>query len=52
VTGAELVVSFGRIGTAGQLKRKAFPSEAMARREAEALIREKLGKGYHEVHPA
>jgi predicted DNA-binding WGR domain protein len=49
VDGGELVVSFGRIGTAGQLKRKSFPTEAMARREAEALIREKLGKGYQEV---
>jgi predicted DNA-binding WGR domain protein len=52
VDGSDLVVSFGRIGTAGQLKRKSFPNEAMARREAEALIREKLGKGYQEVHPA
>jgi predicted DNA-binding WGR domain protein len=51
VDGGELVVSFGRIGTAGQLKRKSFPTEAMARREAEALIREKLGKGYQEVSP-
>ena len=52
VSGAELVVSFGRIGTSGQVKRKTFPSEALARREAEALVREKLGKGYQEVHPA
>ena len=51
VSGTELVVSFGRIGTAGQLKRKSFPNEAMARHEAESLIREKLGKGYQEVHP-
>jgi predicted DNA-binding WGR domain protein len=51
VSGCELAVSFGRIGTAGQLKRKSFPDEATARREAESLIREKLGKGYLEVHP-
>jgi predicted DNA-binding WGR domain protein len=51
VDGCDLVVSFGRIGTAGQLKRRTFPSEALARREAESLIREKLGKGYQEVHP-
>jgi predicted DNA-binding WGR domain protein len=51
VDGCALVVSFGRIGTAGQLKRKTFPNEAMARHEAESLIREKLGKGYQEVHP-
>ena len=51
VDGCELVVSFGRIGTAGQLKRKTFPGEALARSEAEALIREKIGKGYQEVQP-
>jgi predicted DNA-binding WGR domain protein len=50
VSGTELVVSFGRIGTAGQLKRKTFPNEEMARHEAESLIREKLVKGYQEVH--
>jgi len=49
VDGSELVVSFGRIGTAGQLKRRSFASETMARHEAEKLIREKLGKGYQEV---
>ena len=52
VSGADLVVSFGRLGTAGQVKRRAWPTEAEARREAEALIREKLGKGYQEVPPA
>jgi RNA-directed DNA polymerase len=52
VDGTDLVVSFGRIGTAGQRKRKSFPTEEGARKAAEALIREKLGKGYKEVHPA
>ena len=47
--GAELVVSFGRLGTQGQVKRKTFPTEARARAEAERLVREKLGKGYREV---
>jgi predicted DNA-binding WGR domain protein len=46
---AELVVVFGRIGTEGQPKRKAFPTPALARAEAERLIREKLAKGYLEV---
>jgi predicted DNA-binding WGR domain protein len=46
---AELVVVFGRIGTEGQVKRKAFPTPALARVEAERLIREKLAKGYQEV---
>ncbi len=49
VDGSELVVSFGRIGTQGQLKRKPFASEAAARLEAERLIRQKLAKGYEEV---
>ncbi|HET9316313.1 MAG TPA: WGR domain-containing protein [Vicinamibacteria bacterium] len=48
---AELVVSFDRIGTTGQIKRKTFPNESLARHEAEALIREKIGKGYQEVQP-
>jgi predicted DNA-binding WGR domain protein len=51
VDGTDLVVSFGRIGTVGQLKRKSFPNETMARHEAEKLIREKLGKGYQEIQP-
>lgn len=46
---AELVVVFGRIGTEGQVKRRAFPTAALARVEAERLIREKLAKGYQEV---
>ncbi len=49
VDGSELVVSFGRIGTQGQLKRKPFASQEAARREAERLIRQKLAKGYKEV---
>lgn len=51
VDGPELVVAFGRIGTAGQVKRRSLASELVARAEAEVLIREKLGKGYQEVHP-
>jgi predicted DNA-binding WGR domain protein len=49
VEGSELVVSFGRIGTDGQVKRKPFASADLARREAARLVREKLGKGYVEV---
>jgi predicted DNA-binding WGR domain protein/retron-type reverse transcriptase len=52
VEGRDLVVSFGRIGTVGQQKRKSFASEPAARKAAEALISEKLGKGYREVDPA
>jgi len=49
VDGSELVVSFGRIGTQGQVKRKPFAAADGARREAERLIREKLAKGYRET---
>jgi predicted DNA-binding WGR domain protein len=41
-------VRFGRIGTAGQSQTKTFADEARAKREAEALIGEKLKKGYVE----
>jgi predicted DNA-binding WGR domain protein len=51
VEGSTLTVHFGRIGTDGQTRSKAFPDDATARREAEALIREKLGKGYREKRP-
>jgi predicted DNA-binding WGR domain protein len=49
VEGRELTVCFGRIGTDGQSKTKAFANEKAAQAEAEKLIREKAGKGYKEV---
>lgn len=49
VEGANFIVVFGRIGTAGQRKEKAFPSEAEARREMEKKVAEKLREGYAEV---
>jgi predicted DNA-binding WGR domain protein len=48
VAGVEVTVHFGRIGTEGQVRSKSFPDAAGAKREAEGLIREKLGKGYKE----
>ncbi len=39
-------VTYGRIGSAGQTSVKSFASEALASKDAEKLIREKLGKGY------
>ncbi len=42
-------VQFGRIGTAGQTQVKEFDSAAGARRAAEKIIAEKVGKGYTEV---
>lgn len=48
VTEAEVVVSFGRIGTKGQTLIKTLESPERALREAEKLIAEKLRKGYQE----
>jgi DNA ligase-1 len=44
--GASFTVRFGKLGTAGQEKTKAFADAATARREHDALVREKAGKGY------
>jgi predicted DNA-binding WGR domain protein len=49
VEGATFTVVYGRLGTDGQRKDKAFPSEDAARRELEKKINEKLREGYHEV---
>jgi predicted DNA-binding WGR domain protein len=49
VEGAGHTVLFGRIGTDGQTKKKAFPSEAAARADADKLVKEKLVKGYREA---
>jgi predicted DNA-binding WGR domain protein len=47
-SGNSFTVRFGRIGTVGQSQTKTFADEARAKREAEALIGEKLKKGYVE----
>ncbi len=49
VNGADHIVTFGRIGTAGQSKTKTFADGDAAIADAAKLIREKLGKGYREV---
>jgi predicted DNA-binding WGR domain protein len=49
VSGAEVSVRFGRIGTVGQEQIKSFSDAARAQREADKLITEKLKKGYSEV---
>ena len=46
VEGATLTVRFGRIGTDGQSKAKAFSDAAAAMKEKDKLVREKTGKGY------
>lgn len=46
--GASHTVTYGRIGTKGQSATKAFPTEEAARKDCEALVKEKLRKGYVE----
>ncbi|MFO1253971.1 MAG: WGR domain-containing protein, partial [Inhella sp.] len=52
LSGTELTVRFGRIGTAGQSKTKAFDDAAAALKELNKLVKEKTGKGYAEVRVA
>ena len=49
VTGSEVTVRFGRIGTDGQSQTKSFADEAAAARHAETLIAAKTKKGYVEA---
>ncbi|WP_374436643.1 DUF4132 domain-containing protein [Inhella sp.] len=49
LSGAELSVRFGRIGTVGQSKTKTFDDAAAALKEHDKLVKEKTGKGYAEV---
>ncbi|HRH00085.1 MAG TPA: DUF4132 domain-containing protein [Polyangiaceae bacterium] len=44
--GAALLVTFGKIGTAGQAQRKELASEAAAIAEHDKLVKEKTKKGY------
>ncbi|MBS2035578.1 STM4015 family protein [bacterium] len=44
--GSSHTVTYGRIGSAGQSATKSFASEELARKDAEKLVKEKLGKGY------
>ena len=46
VSGSNYTVRYGRTGTEGQSLEKKFPSPEAATKDAEKLIREKLGKGY------
>ena len=52
VSGAEHTVHYGRLGTDGQVKTKAFADAAKAAASAEKLIAEKLAKGYTEAGTA
>lgn len=46
IRGSQLVIEYGRIGTAGQSTVKDFASEAEASAAAAKLVKEKVGKGY------
>lgn len=46
VAGNSYTVTYGRIGTEGQSLSKSFGDDAAALKEAEKLVKEKLGKGY------
>ncbi|MGV3771789.1 MAG: STM4015 family protein [Verrucomicrobiales bacterium] len=48
LAGPSFTVVYGRTGTDGQSQTKTFPTEEAARKEAEKLVKEKLGKGYVE----
>lgn len=49
VTGRDLQVSWGRIGSDGKQQVKTFATAAVARAKADALVRSKIQKGYAEV---
>lgn len=48
VTGVDVMVRFGRIGSDGQTRTKSFSDESAAQNHAVNLIEEKTGKGYIE----
>src|SRR5258705_9159732 len=52
VDGSTHTVHYGRAGTAGQVKSKAFDAPEQAAADADRLIAEKLRKGYREVSGA
>src|SRR5262249_25540493 len=52
VEGATLIVCFGRLGTGGQVKRRAFASAGAASNEMAKLVAEKTKKGYVAVEAA
>ena len=49
VSGNEVTVRFGRLGTAGQTQVKTLADAVAATKHAEKLIGQKLAKGYRET---
>lgn len=48
VSGCDVTVRFGRLGTSGQIQTKTLDDAAAAQQHAEKLIGQKLEKGYVE----
>jgi predicted DNA-binding WGR domain protein len=48
ISGKEVTIRFGRLGTDGQTLTKDFPDAAAAQRHVEKLVVQKTGKGYVE----
>jgi uncharacterized protein (TIGR02996 family) len=51
LTGNKFTVKFGRVGTTGQTQTKSFASPALALKEHDKLVAQKLKKGYVETTP-
>ncbi len=49
VTGAEMTTNWGRVGTEGQSRTKAFKDEAAARKASDKAAAGKVKKGYEEI---
>lgn len=49
LSGCEVTLRFGRIGSMGQFKTKSFPDPETACKHVEKLIGEKTAKGYRET---
>ncbi len=47
--GSEVTVRYGRLGSSGQSQTTVFADDNKAQNHTDKLIREKLGKGYHEA---
>lgn len=48
LSGCDVTVRYGRLGTSGQVQTKTFDDAAAAQKHAEKLIGQKLEKGYVE----
>jgi predicted DNA-binding WGR domain protein len=52
VRGATVTVRYGRLGTEGQTKNTGFTDPGTAQKHADALIAQKIRKGYRETAAA